>query len=247
MLLFGFGFLSPGAPYPPSSNYDKTPSSPSAMDDEFEGAISGNWTVVDGSPGTVNPAATTGSGAIYDVTSSRKGLLVQPDTNSDLQLRQDYTLPDGKIAILKFRPGLNYHSYADNELRVFLSLNDDDADYANLTNGRVSIFWDTQANSTRIFASSNGGANFNSSVIGTPGAFMLGIGRNGTDYYVYFCGPAGILMPLAQYSPGVVLDNVWIVVAGGASFVAPLAVTQIDWIRQSDFIGGPGNMFDPWP
>lgn len=227
--------------------YEQEPASPSSLDDEFEGAISGSWTVVAGSSGTVDPTASTGAGMVYDVTTLSKGMLVQPDASTSLELRQDYTLPDGKAVIVRFCPSLLYDGYPDNELRIFLVVNDDDADYGNLSGGRVSIFWDTQANFRRFFSSSNSGTNKSENNPGNPGAFYMAIGRDGTDYYTYFCGLGGVPCPMAKYSVGSVLDNVWIAVDAGSSIAAPLPVSRIDWIREADFVGGANSFYAPWP
>ena len=73
-------------------------------DDEFDtGSLDGKWTAVSGSSGTVDLLGTTGS--TYDFTTRSGELLMQGYNGAAVELRQDYTLPDGNSIDVKIPEG----------------------------------------------------------------------------------------------------------------------------------------------
>ena len=233
----------------PSAGVDIAPpeivkASVDTPDDEFDStSLDPKWTVVGGATGTVDLIGTTGG--IYDLATRSGWLLVQANNGNSVRFRQDYTLPDGKSMILALSPCIladGAPTISNNEIRVLLTLNDDDTD--EVSGNVIDISYDAQANSARIlFLRDNvtvvGGTTADSLVIAGKRMYFR-IHRSSLTYYGFFSLDGFSWLPLGSSTVGSALNNVWISVISAAAFGTPVPIQAIDWIRE----GGAG--IDPW-
>jgi hypothetical protein len=210
-------------------------------DDDFDAAsLDGKWTVVNGAGGTVSLTGT--SGGIYELFPEQSLLAIQVNNGALVNLRQDYTLPDGKSIILAMNPALvlaGQSGIVNNELRVGLYLNASDTSPE--TGSHTGIVLDADTDGWRIGAPSN----FNSTpVSGTPAGLgdtiYLRIQRAGLVYHRYFSLSGLVWVPMGSDTEASALDNVWIGTTSAAAFGSPKPIITFPWIR----LGGPGLF--PW-
>jgi hypothetical protein len=210
-------------------------------DDDFDASsLDGKWTAVNGSSGTVSLTGT--SGAIYQLFPDQSLLAIQVDNGSLVNLRQDYTLADGKSLILAMNAALvldGQSGISNNELRVGLYLNSDNAGPE--TGSHTGIVLDADADGWRI-AAPNG---FNSTpVSGTaPGlgdTIYLRILRAGLVYHRFFSLSGLVWVPMGGDTEASALDNVWIATTSAAAFGTPKPIITFPWIRE-----GSNGLF-PW-
>lgn len=217
------------------------PSSPATPDDEFDsGTLNGKWTVVAGTSGTISPYAITGSGdfAIYDLASRPGWIMMQAgdDTTDVVQLRQDYTLPDGSAIYVKVAcPSLA----APNSFQVDFSVNQSDT--SPFTGTYTAVIMDAENFGYRIYFDGTG--TDLATVEGTFGTVIMAIARDGLDYHLWASINYG-----ESWIPGTIstfaseATDLWIgvrpaaVQASGRKF--PIA--SFDWVRLGDM-----NVYSP--
>ena len=213
-------------------------------DDDFtSGTLDGKWTVVDGGSGTVDPLSTSTTG-IYDLSSRSGDLLFQVNNNS-VELRQDYTLPDGNSIILAMTVAMHFDSaISNNELQIGLCLNDDNS-------GPVA-----GNNVIRMAAVETDGGTYGMDAVRfAPGATNLGTDNNQTDvtqriylrvfrdsltYTPSFSINGATWATMSSTTMSSACDNVWIQIGSSASIGGTLPIQAVHWIRQGN------NDIDPW-
>ena len=214
------------------------------VDDEFSSSTLANkWSVVNGSAGTVDRFATSGTGS-YDLISDPGKLLIQGAFSDDVVwLRQDYTLPDGKSLIMKFHPSV-YHDEsaaygtANNEANLFLGLNSDSTDLR--AGNYVSIRFDSRDGASRIVSTNDtGGGDVNSGENSDNTALVdstmyFRIDRIGLTYYMWYSTDGVAWSGTGSATLGAAASRVWIY---NESLVDPSTIVpiwSIDWIRQGN-------------
>ena len=99
-------------------------------DDDFPtSSLDGKWTVVDGASGTCTLIAGSGTGT-YDLASRTSWIMMQVGTTTgdSVELRQDYTLPDGACLVAPVAPAWDKAAApANNELFLGIGVNQDDS------------------------------------------------------------------------------------------------------------------------
>jgi hypothetical protein len=198
-------------------------------DDEFDGSsLAGKWTAVTGSAGTVSLVST-----------------MQVGDNSvakTVELRQDYTLPDGKSILAAVTATvLADTGHTTDEMRAALALNDTDSSFASGVNTRL---WAMKVQASNAFeiALYNG-----TTLIGrTTTEAMLGqrvylrLHRSGTTYFGFYSFDGTMWVPLGSHAAGAAHSNVWIVGQSAAAFTGVRPIQAFHWVRQ----GGSGVF--PW-
>jgi hypothetical protein len=130
-----------------------TKASADTPDDDFTGtSLDAKWTATDGTAGTVSLLGGAGSG-VYQV-GARDGwinFMVGTSAGDSVDLRQDYTLPDGKciVAYVTFAIDNSAALAGNNEMWVGIGVNDNDSGpYSGAAGQTATIIFDTDANGT---------------------------------------------------------------------------------------------------
>lgn len=219
-------------------------------DDEFPGtSLDGKWTVVDGSAGTVAMLAAAGTG-VYQV-GARDGWLamqVGPAAGDSVELRQDYTLPDGKclVAYLTFVADNSVASIANNEIWTGIGVNDNDAGpFAGATGQTAHALFDTDASGYRIIglagvAPTYVGSNFNNAEAFQVDHFFR-IDRSGLNYDLFHSSDGFGWSYIGRKTMATAANNIWLWAWCNAA-MSQRMVVWCPWIRQ-----GTALAFDPWP
>lgn len=244
--LFGVDSGAGGA-YPPGWKFDLD--EPKAVaddpDDEFDtGALDVKWTVVDGAANPVDLMADpTGR---YDLTTRVGFLLLQARNTDNVDLRQDYTLPDTQSIVLAFSFGMAIDARSGiltDEVIVGLSLNNNDGG-AHLGN-YIVVEADADPDGWKIRSYFTGIGDYDSTPENQHGAplarrIYFRIIRDGTSYWSYYSGDGTTWQSLgAAKAVGAILDNIWIYVHTVGA-LSPTPIHAVDWIREGD------DAFDPW-
>lgn len=203
-------------------------------DDEFNAAaLDAKWTAVNGSAGNV--ALLGSSGGVYELFEDESFLAVQIANGSEVNLRQDYTLPDGKsiVAAVSLSVSINAQSgLTNNDLRAGLVINDTDT--GPFDGVDVGVVFDVDTDGWRI-AAPNG---FNSTPIsGTIAAvgnrIYFRVSRSGLSYYSFFSFDGMCWNPLGSQSLAGALSNVWLGFTSPVAFTeTPKPIMLCHWIRQ---------------
>lgn len=232
-------YYGQGNGLPPKDNPDDPP------DDEFDlGSLDPKWTAVSGSSGTVN-LFETGTVSKFDAATKDGFLLLQvgPASGQIVELRQDYTLPDGASIILAVNPAIGDggQSIANNELRIGLSINDDDAGWEH--SEEDAIFLDVNTNAWRVLSFGAGsGIGHSASDVGPvpTGRVYFRIHRSGTTIFYFYSLDGAAWAPLGNRTRSATATNVWIFAVCQATQSTPVPITAIDWIRLG------GAEVEPW-
>lgn len=216
-------------------------------DDEFTGiSLNDKWTAVSGSASAVD-LLETGDVSKYEVNN---GLLIQAGSSGSelVELRQDYTLPDGKSIVVAFCPTITSDASIDNnELQCGICLNDNDAAYD--AGSYLAFLSDTQEGATRfvlydgttIIGSTAGGIGFAHQGSNLASTVFLRLVRSGLSYYAFYSNDGHAWMPMGIHIEAAAASNLWIFAASAAAFGTPIPIQTFHWIREG------ANTMDPWP
>lgn len=210
-------------------------------DDDFPGtALDAKWTAADGSASTITLLKSSGAG-IYQVglIDSWLHMLVGVSSGDSVELRQDYTLPDGKCIVAPILVGPDNAGssggISNNEFNVGIGVNSTDTpDHAAGTYFTVMI--DSQASAAMRLISWDGSTVFgtmpDSPAIGR--AWFLRIDRVGLVYHA-FAAPLTMGYPAWEYlgskTLGSAATNVWLY-AQAAATSANRILVAVPWFRQ---------------
>lgn len=120
-------------------------------DDFSSTELDEKWTVTYGTEGTVD-STSTNSGTIYDL-SSKEGYLASQANNGSFYMRQDYSLPDGKSAVLTLSPAVNTSANNADEVLIGIGLNSDNDYPTQLTTSGYSLLQFRATNDTWVIQS----------------------------------------------------------------------------------------------
>ena len=245
--IYGIDF-KPTAVDPPDDEFDDT----TGMSGVVNG-LDAKWTVTAGATGTVD-LLETGDVSKYD-TATRDGWIlfqVGSDGSSEVELRQDYTLPDGNsiilaIALSALFDDVDGGGLANNDHTIGLYLNSDDAaPDTDTTAGGVRLELESDINALEIgfVVKNTSSANQESSesiIAPVGGMVYLRIARSGNEYFGFYSTTGASWVSMSSASPSVTaLSNVWIRVANLAAMGDPVPIHAVDWIRLGT------NTIDPW-
>jgi hypothetical protein len=244
------------AGWSPILDYKPTTDTP---DDEFDSTtLDAKWTAVSGSAGTVD-FLELGNVTKYDLATRPGWLLLQAGadgTSRNIDLRQDFTLPDGASIVAAVSPsavfadvssGSPAYGISDGELNIGILLNGDDANpYTSTTTGYAYLLateMDAGEIEVNFFVTNNTPTTqINSESILTPvgGIVYLRIVRSGTTYYGFYSVDGSSWVNMGSGDAGAAQTNLWITARNGAAMTDPIPIQAVDWIRQGT------NNLDPW-
>ncbi len=220
-------------------------------DDEFDdssgmsGATNGldaKWTAVSGSELAVD-LIETGNVSKYDLDTRAGWLLIQCGANTSqiVELRQDYTLADGKSIIAAIALGVtDPENIANNEFRVGVGVNNNDGGYTDGTSFHCGTEMDAGEPSISVWDEGTGGYG-KTPYVTLDRLFYLRIARDGDIYYGFVSSDGATWLPLGfRDMTGNVSDNVWLFAEVGATLETPVPILAVRWIRLGD------NTIDPW-
>ena len=232
---------------------DRPPVSADAVNDEFNGTtLDAKWTVVNRSSGTVSLTAAGGNG--YDLTTRPGWLLMQPDTGGYVQLRQDYTLPDGSSVVACVAPCVSVNGQSgitDNQLDCGIAVSDDSGAWHN--GNYATVHFDAEVDGFRIYG--GGGLGGDGSIVSGNGRSVptadtgnmliarrlyFRILRSSLDYYTMFSCDGEIWLPYKKITLPAAADTLWVFGQVDDAIPDPTPIVGFDWVR----IGGSG--VDPW-
>lgn len=220
------------------------------IDEEMDSI--GNWSVGNGSSGTVSLLDTSSTTEVYDFSSSPGSCLMQVAASKDIKFYKNSTLADGKSLVLAFSLGMSVAS-TDSDLNG-VALNDtpklnfelnDNLTY-NSGNGVLMQVADRLEGVTVKSFSLNSGS---VSQIGQlfklqhwPGkkGFMR-IHRAGSVYHMLYSNDGGSWIHMDSYTPSASSTYVHIAYIAQATAVTPNVICRVYWMRQGT------DKFDPWP
>ena len=226
-------------------------SSADTPDDDFDGtSLDGKWTVVDGGSGTVSLLNGSGTG-IYQVGARTGWILFQVGTASgdSVELRQDYTLPDGKgiTAYMMFVMDNSAALAQNNEIWCGIGVNDNDAGIFSGAAGQTAMCqFDTDASGTwRVIGLSATvptfiGGNTSADAQTVSGAFLR-IDRTGLNYDLFYSIDGFGWNYIGRQTMATAANNVWLWARCQATMGVRMIVGS-PWFRQ-----GTALAVDPWP
>lgn len=224
---------------------NSTKSAADTPDAEFDASIA-PFTAVAGSSGTASLLAASGSG-VYDVTSQTGWLLMQMGTGATVNLRQDYTLPDGESIVAPISLALDLAATpSNNEIITGIAVNDSDSDPFGGTAGQTAVLEiDTEASASapaRVIGWDG------STFIGPPGSWyslrdlnFLRISRTGLNYDLFYSSNGFSWTYLGRKTMATAATNVWLFGSSQAT-MANRIVIGVPWFRQ-----GSALTPAPWP
>lgn len=220
-----------------------SPPPAAAPDAEFTGTIS-PFTAVDGSSGTASLIAGAGAG-IYDVATRAGWVLMMTGTASgdSVELKQDYTLPDGKCIVAAVAMAFDNAS-ANNEINCGIAVNDNDAGVFSGTAAQtLAIQLDAEASSQLRIIGFDGTTAQGDSATGasTLGTWFLRIDRSGLVYRCFSSKDGFAWTFHGTKTMGTAANNVWLFAQCGATQANRITV-GCAWFRQ-----GTALAIDPFP
>lgn len=235
-------------PVPDLLNSEK--SSADTPDDDFPGtSLDAKWTVVDGGSGTVALLAGSGAG-IYQVGARTGWIHFQVGTASGdgVELRQDYTLPDGKciVAYLSFAMDWGAATPANNEAWFGIGVNNNDGGVFSATAGQTAnLLIDTDASGWRVQGLSATTPTLIGSTEPTNSGSAVGvfvrIDRSGLNYDLFYSHDGFGWNYAGRQTMASAADNVWLWARCQAT-MGQRMVVSCPWFRQ-----GTALAIDPWP
>ena len=224
----------------------QSPAPAGGCDAEFSGTIS-PFTAVDGSSGTASLNAGSGAG-LYDVATRSGWLLMQVGTASgdSVELKQDYTLPDGKciVAYTSFAIDQAGTLSANNEVQIGICVNDNDAGVGSGAAGQtLQNVIDTQASGEIRILSFDGTTTLGEMPFSNVmvGGWFLRIDRSGLVYRAFASQDGFAWTYLGTKTMGTAADNVWIFAKCQATMATRMVVGS-PWFRE-----GTALAIDPFP
>lgn len=226
-------------------------SSAGTPDDEFStGTLDAKWTVVTGSSGSVDLMGTS-SRQIYDLTTRAGCLLTQsgPGSTQLVDIRQDYTLPDGSSIVVAVGSNLSLDGapgIAANERQTVLVLNSDDTGSQN-GGTRTELFaveMDADSPDPQSIAT---GASASTAATVTAGRPSLGdmvflrVARVGLVYWCYWSINGINWVGMGSQTFAAAHTNIWLSDRCFAAAPNPIPITTWAWVRLGT------NAVDPWP
>jgi len=225
---------------------DDKPGAADTPDDEFTaGTLDAKWTLVSGASGTVDPLYDLSSGniAIYDLATRPGWFLIQvarnTTTNQLVEIRQDYTIPDGKSIVIALAPGST--DYAGNNVYgIGIAVNSTDSGHTAGTYARLYLDAQTAGGYRwRYFDGATIGDGVTTGL--HPGKLQyLRLCRDGLVYTALASVDGSAWVTLASKTFGTAPDNLWIMGQAVTDANGLTGIHAIDWIR----LGGIG--LDPW-
>jgi hypothetical protein len=207
-------------------------------DDLFPGtSLDGQWTVTQGSAGTAVFLNADANRNIYQVDNGK--LRFQVGAADTVEMRQDYTLPDGNSIIAAVE--IPSPAVAGDNASIHFGLNDDDT--STFTGNDVTISME-QDTTEWIFQSDASGANVElvSGFLVSDLAYFR-ISRAGLVYRVFVSTNRGRSWTFLQaLTAGAAMTNVWLRAVGPSALptsgVNPIFTWY--WVQQGS------NDLDPW-
>ncbi|MCC6619458.1 MAG: hypothetical protein IT341_10530 [Chloroflexi bacterium] len=220
-----------------------SPAPAGGCDAEFAGSIS-PFTAVDGSSGTASLMAGSGAG-IYDVATRAGWLLMMIGTSSgdSVELKQDYTLPDGKCIVTYISTAFDLPS-TNNESHIGIAVNDNDGrPYAGTTGQTIGVHLDTETSNQIRLIGWDG-----SNVLGETGTGMtamsgwfLRIDRSGLIYRAFASRDGFSWSFIGAKTMSTAANNVWLF-ATCAATMGNRTTIAVPWFRE-----GTALAIDPFP
>lgn len=201
------------------------------VDDEFNtSTLDSKWNVTSGAQEAIN-LLETGTVNRFDLTSEPGALLVQTKT-TPFSMRQDVTIPDNSSIILSISGTPNGPINDGDNMRMSISLNDNDTAYINGNYLELALEQDTDTFNVQGFKTGGTyttvGDTFN-----VAETLYLRIMRSGLTYSAFVSTDGTNWTYIYQVTTPNALDNVWIYVIGPTAYdYAP--IVKFDWIRQAN-------------
>lgn len=219
-------------------------------DDDFPGnALDAKWTVVDGASSVLTLLKASGAGQ-YQVglRASWLSMLLGTAANDSVELRQDYTLPDGACLVMAATMAWDKAAApANNETWLGMGVNVND----------TGPFSGTAAATAMVMIDTESGANFNGRIIGwdgtaeigsaptagviTGGVVFMRIDRVGLVYHIFHSLDGFSWTYNGSKTFASAADNIWLFGRCVAT-MANRVIVGVPWIRQ-----GTALALDPWP
>ena len=220
-----------------------SPAPGATPDAEFSGTIS-PFTAVDGASGTATLIAGSGAG-IYDVATRDGWVLMMTGTASGdgVDLKQDYTLPDGKCIVAAVAMAFDNPS-ANNEIALGICVNDNDSGpFAGAAGQTWACELDAEASSQLRIIGFDGTTASGDSATGasTLGTWFVRIDRSGLVYRAFSSKDGFSWTFHGSKTMGTAANNVWLFANCGATQANRITV-GCAWFRE-----GTALAIDPFP
>lgn len=231
--------------------FQSTKASADTPDDEFDGtSLNGKWTKVDGTEtGIGNLLASTGAG-LLEVGERPGWLAMQVGTaaGDSVELRQDYTLPDGACIVAYMSVPIDWSAaaVANNEIWAGIGVNDNDTGIFSGTSGQTAhMLFDTDVGGYRLIGLSATtptyiGINNGSADSFANGGFFFRIDRSGLNYDLFWSIDGFSWNYVGRKTMATAANNVWLWAWCNATMGQRMTV-WVPWIRQ-----GTALAHDPW-
>lgn len=208
-----------------------------ANDDFDSGSLDGKWVVVAGTEQTLSLFET--GGGYYDLSSRSGWLLMQPDYESPIKLRQDYTLADGYSILAAVTISLNCEGESDideDDLDCGIALNDTDGDWH--SGNWATVHLDSEPNGMRIYMGGTAGGVEggystppNKPILHIARRFYFRISRVGLYYYPSWSNDGTTWMPGGGQLHSAALTNIWLFAQCSEAIGDPSPIQGFDWVR----------------
>lgn len=213
--------------------WGRPPSFTDTYDCQFEQSL-GNWTAVLGTPGTISLLETSTSVAKYDITTLKRGLLMQCGHSQKVSFRADRTLADGEgVTAMFWLPGPLVSS-GDN-CKFVLGLNVDDSDMEAAAEGLwLGLEQDTSGLDIQLFPhdGATGGSTMTSLNANLSGGWLAAVRiiRSGLTF-VGFVSFGGGWQPLTPITTTQAMTNIWLAMTGSSAGQTYMPVGGVAWVK----------------
>jgi len=208
------------------------------LSEEFEsGTLNSNWTVAQGSSGSINPIGTV-SGAVYDLSGRSKGMLIQTDNTTNLFQMRAAVIASGEQIIISLSipdsPTTTNNAYVPRLAvsQTTTAFSGTRTEMYLSGSGNSNIMWYPNAAQTAVF---NGGR------FGARQYFRMV--RSGNVFYGFFSVDGTSWVPLGGHTNSTA-GYIWIMLGSSAAWTRQSGgdpIACVNWIRHVTYAG-----LDPW-